>query len=133
MKDCIFCKIVNSEIPSTKVYEDEHTLVFFDINPTAQYHALVIPKKHYVNMFDVPESEAVNIMKTIKKVISLYEKKLGLKDVNVINNSGANAHQDVFHLHFHIVPRFTKNESSKPWVRYPEFRGKFGEMQELLK
>lgn len=133
MKDCIFCKIARDEIPSHRVYEDEHTLAFFDINPTAEYHALVIPKKHYVNMFDIPEPEVVSIMKTIKKVISLYEKKLCLNDVNVINNSGANANQDVFHLHFHIVPRFTKYESSKPWTRYPELREKFAEMLEKLK
>ena len=133
MTDCIFCKIVRSEIPSSKVYEDEHTLAFFDIHPTSEYHTLVIPKKHYVNMFDIPEDEAVCLIKTIKKIITMYEQKLDLKDVNVINNSGAKAHQDVFHLHFHIVPRFTENKHGTPWTRYPQLREKFSEMLEKIK
>jgi len=94
--NCIFCKIVRGEIPCAKVYEDEHTLAFFDINPASEFHTLVISKKHYVNMLDVPEDTASNIMRTIKKVVALFKEKLGLQDVNVINNSGIKAHQDVF-------------------------------------
>lgn len=124
---------MRGEIPSNKVYEDAHTLAFFDIHPTAEYHTLVIPKRHYVNMFDIPEDEAVGMMKTIKKIVSLYQSKLGLTDVNVINNSGARAKQDVFHIHFHIVPRFVENTHGAPWIRYPEIREKFSEMLEKLK
>jgi len=131
--NCIFCRIVRGEIPSNKVYEDEYTLAFFDINPASEYHTLVIPKKHYVNMFDVPEDEATNVMRTIKKIIALYEQKIGLTDVNVVNNSGAGAHQDVFHLHFHIVPRLSEDKLGAPWTRYPDLREKFGDMLEGLK
>ena len=130
--NCIFCKIVRGEIPSSKVYEDQHTLAFFDINPASEYHTLVISKKHYVNMFDIPEDEAASLMRAIKKVVSLYEKKLDLKDVNVINNSGAKAHQDVFHIHYHIVPRLSDDSLGSPWKRYPELREKFAEMLERL-
>jgi len=124
---------VRGEVPCEKVYEDDHTLAFFDINPASEYHTLVIPKKHYINMFDVPENEAAAIMRTIKKVVALFECKLGLKDVNVINNSGLKAHQDVFHLHFHIVPRFAEGSLGSPWKRYPEMRDKFDEMLRRLK
>ena len=133
MTDCIFCKIVRGEIPSLKIYEDEHTLALFDINPASEYHTLVITKKHYVNMFDIPEAESANLMRTIKKVVTLYERKLGLKDVNIINNSGVKAHQDVFHIHFHIVPRISADPLGSPWKRYPELRAKFAEMLERLK
>jgi len=132
MKDCIFCKIARGEVPCEKVYEDEHTLAFFDINPASEFHTLVITKKHYVNMFDIPEDESASLMRTIKKVICLFEKKLGLKDVNVINNSGLKAHQDVFHIHFHIVPRYTGSSLGSPWKRYPELREKFGNMLDKL-
>ena len=131
--NCIFCKIVRGEIPCAKVYEDEHTLAFFDINPASEFHTLVISKKHYVNMLDVPEDTASNIMRTIKKVVALFKEKLGLQDVNVINNSGIKAHQDVFHIHFHIVPRFTDAPLGSPWKRHPEMREKFGAMLERLK
>ena len=79
MENCIFCKVACGKANSWKVYEDEHTYAFLDINPVNEYHTLVIPKNHYENIFDIPEDEAVYIMKTIKKVVSLYENKLGLK------------------------------------------------------
>ena len=108
MKDCIFCKIISGEIPSTKVYEDEHTYAFLDAFPEGPHHTLIVPKKHYENIFDVPENEATNLMNAIKKIVALYERKFGLKHVNIINNSGSQAKQTVFHLHFHIIPRGLK-------------------------
>ena len=133
MTDCIFCKIVAGEIPSHKVYEDDHTLAFLDIFPASEYHTLVIPKKHYVNMFDIPEGEAVAIMKTIKKIVTLFQSKLGLENLNVYNNSGALAQQEVFHIHFHIVPRFAADKNNQPWIRDQNLREKFTEMLERLK
>jgi histidine triad (HIT) family protein len=133
MDNCIFCKIVRGEIPAAKIYEDEHTLAFLDINPATEYHTLIIPKKHYVNMFDIPETEAAHIMRTIKKVIALYEKKLNMTDVNVVNNSGKKAHQEVFHLHYHIVPRFTNEKIGVPFPEHPELREKFAEMLKRIK
>ena len=108
MKDCIFCKIVCGEVPCEKVYEDEHTLAFLDIAPASKHHALVIPKKHYENMFDIPEPELLHVMKAVKKVVKLYENMYSMKHVNIVNNSGSEAKQVVFHLHFHIIPRGIK-------------------------
>jgi len=109
--------IASGKVNSWKVYEDEYTYSFFDINPMNEYHTLVIPKKHYENMFDIPESEALHIMKTVKKVVDLYNEKLGLKNVQVINNSGAEAQQDIFHIHFHIVPRFSGDNQN---IKFPD-------------
>ena len=105
MNDCIFCKIVNGELPSYKVYEDEHTSAFFDITPITEYHTLVIPKKHYVNIFDIPADELGHIMRAVKHVADDMAQKYGIKNLNIINNSGAAAGQEVFHIHFHIIPK----------------------------
>ena len=128
MENCIFCKIVRGELSSWKVYEDESTYAFFDINPKNEYHTLVIPKKHYENMFDIPEAEAVNIMKTVKKIVDLYGVKLGMQNLQVINSSGAQAQQDVFHIHFHIVPRFSGDGQNIKWNPRTELRDRFDDL-----
>ena len=132
MENCIFCRIIRGEIPSWKVYEDECTYAFFDINPMNEYHTLVIPKKHCVNMFDISENEAVSVMKTIKKIVGLYNEKLGLENLQIVSNSGEHAQQDVFHLHFHIVPRFENDGQNSKWPQsFTELRDKFDDL--LLK
>ena len=106
MDDCIFCKIIRGEIPSKKVYEDEHTLAFLDINPASKYHTLVIPKNHCVNIYDVSVDELAKVMGTVKTVVEMYEEQYGMKHVNIVNNNGALAGQEVFHLHIHIIPKW---------------------------
>jgi histidine triad (HIT) family protein len=133
MENCIFCKIVRGETHSWKVYEDEYTYAFFDINPVNEYHTLVIPKKHYENIFDIPEDEAVHVMKTIKKVADLYNERLGMNNVQIINNNGAEAQQDVFHIHFHIMPRFKGDSQNIKWIIHTELRERFDDMLLKLK
>lgn len=103
MNDCIFCKIVKGEIPSTKVYEDESVIAFKDLNPQATIHILVVPKKHYNNVLDVEEND--NIISKIYYAINKIAKQEGFeKDgFRVINNCGENAGQTVMHMHFHII------------------------------
>ncbi len=105
MNDCIFCKIVKGEAKSWKVYETEDTYAFLDIHPASRYHTLVVPKKHYATIFDIPEQELCALITSVKKVSKLFEEKLGIHDIQIVSNSGAAAQQEVFHLHFHIVPR----------------------------
>ena len=134
MEDCIFCKIVRGEIPAHKVYEDEHTFAFFDMNPKNEYHTLAIPKKHYASMFDIPENEAVNMIKATKKIIDLYNQKLGLENLHIISNSGKHAQQEVLHLHFHIVPRYPGDGQNSKWPQtIIEIRDKFDELLLKLK
>lgn len=103
MNDCIFCKIVNGDIPSTKVYEDESVIAFKDLNPQAPVHILVIPKKHYNNVLDVEEND--NIISKIYEAINKIAEKEGFakEGFRVINNCGENAGQTVMHMHFHIL------------------------------
>ena len=106
MVDCIFCKIARGEVPAQKVYEDEQTIAFLDIKPQSERHTLVIPKRHFVNMFDVPAEELAKVMVGVKAVVKMYEQEFGMRHVNVVCNSGELAGQEVFHLHVHVIPRW---------------------------
>jgi len=100
--DCIFCKIINSEIPSKKVYEDEMILAFHDIAPQAPVHVLVIPKAHIDDCSSIDNSNA-DYVKHIFLTIPEITKRLGLNDYRIVANCGLTAGQTVFHLHFHIL------------------------------
>lgn len=104
MEDCLFCKIIKGEIPSTKVYEDDKVLAFKDINPAAPIHVLVIPKKHIENVLEIDE-ENKEIASDIFLAINKIARQLGIdKDgFRIINNCGKDAGQEVMHLHFHIL------------------------------
>lgn len=131
--DCIFCKIVRGEAKAWKVNEDEHAYAFLDIHPVSEYHTLVIPKKHYENIFDVPEEELLRVMRALKQVTTLYHQRLGLRNVQIVNSSGAEAQQDVFHLHFHIVPRQHGDGQNVRWKTFPEWTGRFDQMLERIR
>lgn len=133
MEDCIFCKIAKGEAKSWKVYENEKVYAFLDIHPASEYHTLVIPKKHYKNIFDIPEAELNEITIVIKKVVDLYNKKLGIENVQIINSSGAEAQQDVFHVHFHIVPRRIGDGQDVKWTTHPEWQEKFDNLLDKIK
>ena len=120
MDNCIFCKIVKGDVPSYKIYEDELTYAFLDIHPATKYHALVIPKNHCKNIFDVSEQDLNAVMATVKKIVDLYNRKIGINNVQIINSSCAEAQQDVFHLHFHVVPRQTCDGQNINWTKHPE-------------
>ncbi len=112
MSDCLFCKIVSWEIPSYKVYENDHVLAFLDIFPINQYHTLVIPKKHSINTFDCEENELIEIMKALKHITKLYKEKLGIENIQIHNNNWKIAQQEVAHTHYHIIPRFEGDEQN---------------------
>lgn len=105
MENCLFCKIIKGEIPSYKIYEDDKTYAFLDISNDANGHMLVIPKKHCTNVLDCDEEYLAACMKTIKKIGNHLTQNCGFSGINVLNASGKDAEQSVFHLHFHILPR----------------------------
>lgn len=109
MENCIFCKIIKGEIPSYKIYENEHTYAFLDISNDCLGHTLVIPKNHTADIFETDEKTLNEVIKTTK-LLSLHYKELGFQGVNIQNNSGEVAGQSVFHLHFHILPRGIKKD-----------------------
>ncbi|MFA5333950.1 MAG: HIT family protein [Candidatus Nanoarchaeia archaeon] len=109
MSECIFCKITNKEIKSNIVFEDDLVVAFLDSNPVSKNHTLIVPKKHYENLFDIPNKELERIIVVAKELALKYKKKLRVNDVNLLNASGKNAQQSVFHFHLHLVPRFEKD------------------------
>ena len=107
---CIFCKILNKEIPSYKVYEDDDFYAMLDISQATPGHTLVLPKKHITNVFDLPDDLASKMLIVVKKVANILKDKLNVNDVNILNNSGELAGQTVMHLHIHVIPRYSKDE-----------------------
>ncbi|MEI6528838.1 MAG: HIT family protein [Candidatus Falkowbacteria bacterium] len=102
---CIFCKIVNHEIPCHLIYEDDKTLVFLDIKPVNPGHLLVLPKMHYANIEETPADVLADIILVVKKMGKLLKDKLGVLGYNVMENNDPIAGQGVPHLHFHVIPR----------------------------
>ena len=104
--DCIFCKIAKGEVPSKKVYEDTNTLAFRDISPRNPGHTLVIPKKHYGSILDIPENELASVMSTVKKVTMATKNATNSDGTSIMQSNGRAAGQIVAHMHFHVIPRF---------------------------
>lgn len=109
MSSCIFCKIVQEELPANRVYEDEQVLAFMDINPINHGHVLIIPKMHYVELKDIPLATSVAVWEVVKKVEQAVWQTPGLpcEGTNILLNNGDAAGQDVFHAHFHVIPRLS--------------------------
>ena len=105
MKNCVFCKIINGEIPSYKIYEDKDTYAFLDIAGDYEGHTLVVPKKHCANILDATSKNLLACLKTCKKIARHYKKDCGYDGVNIFTNAEKSAEQSVMHLHFHIIPR----------------------------
>lgn len=110
MSDCLFCKIINGDIPSTKVYEDEHVYAFMDIMPLTKGHTLLIPKQHCQDLFEMPEDVAANLYKAAPKVANAIKKAFNPAGMNTVNNNGAFAGQTVFHYHLHLIPRYDETD-----------------------
>ena len=129
----MFCKIVEKEIPSSIVYGDSKVIAFLDIKPANKGHVLVIPKKHYVTLIEIPDSTLGEIAKVIKKIGKAVMKVTKAKDFNVVQSNGIAAGQLVMHAHFHVIPRFsgdglTTGTLSREPLSYDE-----GEAKELMK
>ncbi|MCR5332976.1 MAG: HIT domain-containing protein [Bacilli bacterium] len=109
-KDCLFCKIVAGEIPSTKVYEDDDVLAFLDISQTTVGHTLVIPKKHYDNFLDTPKEIMHKVMDVAQRIGQAQIMMLGAKGINILSNINKEAGQSIIHFHVHVIPRYISNE-----------------------
>ncbi len=107
MKDCLFCKIINGEIPSYKIYEDDFCYAFLDIANDVYGHTLVIPKRHYESVMTADNQTLARMIETCKKIGNHYVKECGFEGYNIVNCTGKAAQQSVFHVHFHILPRKT--------------------------
>ncbi|MEA3322296.1 MAG: HIT family protein [Bacillota bacterium] len=110
MSDCIFCKIIDGDIPAAKVYEDEHVLAFLDISQVTKGHTLVIPKVHKENIYELTPEIAENLFKVVPKIASSIKEQFEPIGLNLLNNNGEAAGQSVFHYHLHIIPRYGKGD-----------------------
>ncbi len=113
--NCIFCKIIAGELPSSKVYEDADVLAFLDIKPVNPGHTLVIPKKHFESIHDTPDDVIAKMSVVAKKIAGIIQQKIGAEGVNIGMNNGRAAGQIVFHAHIHIMPRYG-TDSFKLWM-----------------
>lgn len=125
--NCVFCKILNGELPSYKIYEDEYTYAFLDIAKDVDGHTIVIPKKHVTNILDCDRETLFSVMETIRLISKHYVEDLGYDGVNILNASGKAAEQSVFHLHFHIIPR-KDDDKLHAW---PNFLGALHSLEEM--
>ncbi|AST90492.1 HIT family protein [Sutcliffiella cohnii] len=110
MSDCIFCKIINGDIPAAKVYEDEHVLAFLDISQVTKGHTLVIPKVHKENIYELTPELAGKVLEVVPKIANSIKAQFDPVGLNLLNNNGEAAGQSVFHYHMHIIPRYGKGD-----------------------
>ena len=129
-EDCIFCKIAAGEIPSATLYEDEDFRVILDIEPASKGHALILPKEHYANLYELDDEIAGKVLILAKKLVTALTDILGCDGYNIVQNNGRVAGQTVFHYHMHLIPRYENDTVRIGWTP-----GKLDEdvKQELLK
>jgi histidine triad (HIT) family protein len=112
--DCIFCRIVAGELPAERVHEDEHTVGFMDLNPWTRGHALVVPRRHSRNLYEVPEEDLHHTVSAARALAGRMRDRLHCDGVNLINSCEAAAWQSVFHFHVHVIPRYSGDPMRLP-------------------
>lgn len=115
MDNCIFCKIASGEIPSNTIYEDDSFRVILDNGPATKGHALVLPKEHYANLFEIPDEVLSGAAVVAKKVSLTMKEKLACDGLNLVQNNGETAGQTVMHFHLHIIPRYKDDGQHILW------------------
>lgn len=113
--NCIFCKIAAGDIPSATIYEDNDFRVILDIEPASKGHALILPKEHYANLYELSDDLAAKALIVAKKVITKMTGILGCDGYNVVQNNGEAAGQTVFHFHIHLIPRYKDDDVNIGW------------------
>jgi histidine triad (HIT) family protein len=117
--DCLFCKIVAGEVPSQRVDEDERTVAFMDINPATRGHALVVPRRHAVNLLEIGAEDLAATALAAQRLARVAADRFDADGVNLINSCGAAAWQTVFHFHIHVIPRYEGDPLTLPWTPAP--------------
>ena len=115
MSDCIFCKIANGEIPSATLYEDEDFRVILDLGPASKGHALILPKAHAANIYEISDDMAAKAMILAKKMATKMTEALKCDGFNIVQNNGEPAGQTVFHFHRHLIPRYEGDQVGITW------------------
>ncbi len=121
-EDCIFCQLANGIIPTNSIYEDEDFKVILDADPATKGHALILPKEHFANIYEVDDAVAAKILPLAKRLATHMTERLGCDGFNILQNNGEAAGQTVFHLHVHLVPRYDDGRNILTWshVKFSE-------------
>jgi histidine triad (HIT) family protein len=130
--DCLFCKIVDGEIPATRVREDERTIAFMDINPATRGHLLVIPREHSTDLTEVSAEDLAACTAAAQALAVQVKEKLDADGVNLLNSCGRAAWQTVFHFHIHVIPRYANDPLRLPWLPEPGDRDDIAEAAAVL-
>jgi histidine triad (HIT) family protein len=131
--DCLFCKIVAGEIPSTRIHEDDRTVAFMDINPGTRGHLLVIPRTHAADLHEIGDEDLHAVARTARAMAARVMDRLGAAGVNIIQNNGRAAFQTVFHYHVHVIPRYEDDGIRLPWTPQPGDKGEIAAAAEELR
>lgn len=131
--DCVFCKIVAGELPSTTIASDEHTVTFMDINPATPGHALVVPRNHARDLMEIDPEDLAAVVKAGQRLARTMPEALGADGVNLLNSCGADAWQTVFHFHLHVIPRYKNDPLQLPWIPKPGEADQIAEAGRKLK
>lgn len=115
MENCIFCKIAAGEIPATTLYEDQDFRVILDLGPASKGHALILPKEHYANIYEIPDELAAKAIILAKKMAGVMTRALDCDGFNIVQNNGEPAGQTVFHFHMHLIPRYEDDQVGLTW------------------
>ena len=115
--NCIFCKLANGVFPTNTIYEDEEFRVILDLEPAAKGHALILPKDHYKNLYELPDETAGKVMKLAKNMAIRMTDKLGADGFNLVQNNNEIAGQTVFHFHMHLIPRYNDDGQKINWIK----------------
>ncbi|MDD6037854.1 MAG: HIT family protein [bacterium] len=114
-ENCIFCKLANGDIPTRTIFEDEDFRVILDASPASKGHALILPKEHYANLYEIPEELVAKVAKLSKRMAIHMTEVLGCDGFNIVQNNGEVAGQTVFHYHMHLIPRYKGEEDMLHW------------------
>lgn len=114
--NCIFCKIAAGEIPSATLYEDDDFRVILDLGPASEGHALILPKEHFANLYEIEDEVASKVLVLAKKIATKMTEVLGCDGFNLVQNNGTTAGQTVFHFHMHLIPRYKDDTVQLTWT-----------------
>jgi len=130
--ECIFCNIVNKKAPSWTVFQDEFISAFFDYFPATKWHLLIVPNKHYSNIFEIPEDILCKISALSKKISLFYKEKMWIENINILQSNGRLAWQVVFHYHMHIIPREIDDNVNFKWEHDESIRTEYDDLKEFI-
>ena len=130
---CIFCEIVARSTPAHIVWEDESTMAFLDINPSADGHMLVVPKPHASDIWEIDAESMADVARTVHRMADLLKERLSPEGMTLLQANRSAGWQDVFHLHVHLVPRSSDDKLVRPWHSVPDRRNRLDDVHALLR